>query len=219
MRLPHSMKSKAREQFDAWAATYDRSPLHRFLFLPAYQMLLQELYAWRGANGGPFDLLDVGCGTGSFNAMLAESSIQARVVGLDFCPPMCEIAARKASTAGIDRRVHYAAGDSEHLPFADAAFDVVTCSHSFHHYPHQQAVVLEMRRVLRPGGQLLLIDGFRDNIIGWVVFDVIITAVEKQVFHAPWSTIHGYLETAGFREIRRRKFNFWFPTLLTAGTA
>jgi hypothetical protein len=65
----------------------------------------------------------------------------------------------------------------------------------------------------------MLIDGFLDNIVGWVVFDVIIAAVEKHVFHAPWSTIHGYFESAGFRDIRRRKFNYWFPLLLTVGTA
>ena len=49
--------------------------------------------------------------------------------------------------------------------------------------------------------------------------DVIIAAVEKEVFHAPWTTIHEYFKTAGFRGIRRRKFNCWFPALLTVGVA
>lgn len=219
MHLPHTMKSRARGRFDAWASTYDRSPLHRFLFVPAYQMLLEELYAWRGLTAGPFDLLDVGCGTGSFNAMLAASPLPARITGLDYSPSMCEIANRKAAAAGLVGHVRYAAGDSEHLPFADASFDAVTCSNSFHHYPHQPAVLTEMRRVLRPGGRLLLIDGFRDNIIGWFVFDVIIAAVEKEVHHAPWSAIHRWFEASGFREIRRRKFSYWFPLLLTVGVA
>lgn len=217
MKLPHSMKSRARSQFEAWAITYDRSLLNRFLFLPSYQIFLEELYSWRGEDGEPFKLLDVGCGTGTFEAMLAASPLNARVVGLDYAPAMCKVAREKARLGKASDRLSYLAADSEHLPFADRSFDVVTCSNSFHHYPHQQNVVMEMRRVLRPGGRLLLIDGFRDNIVGWVTFDVIIGAVEKEVFHAPWSTIHRYFEAAGFRDIRRRKFNYWFPGLLTVG--
>jgi hypothetical protein len=76
-----------------------------------------------------------------------------------------------------------------------------------------------MRRVLRPGGKLMLIDGFRDNIVGWVAFDVIIGHVEQHVHHATWATIHEYFTNAGFQDIRRQKFSFWMPGLLTIGTA
>ncbi len=218
MHLPHHMKRQAKDEFEAWAETYDNSLLHRFMFQPSYRMFLQELQAWRGAITEPFDLLDIGCGTGSLAAMLALSPLPASVVGLDYSPAMCNVADRKARQAHIADGVRFVSADSEHLPFADASFDVVTCSNSFHHYPHQQAVVHDIRRVLRPGGRFMLIDGFRDNIVGWFVFDVIIGAVEKPVFHAPWSTVHMYFETAGFRDIRRRKFNYWFPLLLTIGT-
>lgn len=220
MSSSHRMKHRARHEFEAWARTYDRSLLNHFLFQPSYRIFLEELWTWRSGMTGRFDLLDVGCGTGTFSAMLAASPLEARIVGLDYAPSMCEVAAEKARSAGLDGDApHFVAADSEHLPFADGSFDAITCSNSFHHYPHQQKVITEMRRVLRPGGRLLLIDGFRDNVIGWVVFDVIITAVEKEVFHAPWSTIHGYFQAAGFREIRRRKFNFWFPAFLTVGVA
>lgn len=211
------MKALAKEEFEAWAGTYDRSLLNRFLFGPSYRMFLEELWSWRGGLSESFDLLDVGCGTGTFDAMLAGSPLPARVVGLDYAPAMCKVASEKARHANVSDRVRYVSADSEHLPFADGSFDVVTCSNSFHHYPRQGDVVREFRRVLRPGGRLMLIDGFRDNIIGWIVFDVVITHIEKQVFHAPWSTIHGYFSNAGFREIRRRKFNFWMPLLLTVG--
>ena len=53
-------------------------------------------------------------------------------------------------------------GDSERLPFATGSFDFVTCTNSFHHYPRQNRAVVEMHRVLRPGGRLLIIDGYRD---------------------------------------------------------
>lgn len=219
MSDPQTMKSLARHEFEAWAHTYDRSLLNHFLFRPSYEMFLEELYAWRGNAGEPFDLLDIGCGTGTFHAMLVATSLKARVVGMDYSPAMCEVAANKAEAIEAAGKLHYAAGDSEHLPFADDSFDVVTCSNSFHHYPHQQDVVRDMRRVLRPQGRLMLIDGFRDNIVGWVAFDVIIATVEKQVHHAPWTEVRGYFETAGFREIRHRKFGFWMPLLLTTGVA
>lgn len=219
MSQPSSMKALAKSEFEAWAGTYDRSLLNRFLFQPSYRVFLGELQAWRGGRTEPFDLLDIGCGTGTFDAMLVGSPLSARVVGLDYAEAMCRVGSEKAHHAGVADRLRYVNADSQHLPFADASFDVVTCSNSFHHYPDQQQVVHEMRRVLRPGGRLMLIDGFRDNVVGWVAFDVIIGHVEKEVFHAPWSKIHEYFVSAGFREIRRRKFSFWMPGLLTVGVA
>jgi ubiquinone/menaquinone biosynthesis C-methylase UbiE len=110
-------------------------------------------------------------------------------------------------------------GDSERLPFADASFDVLTCCNSFHHYPHQPAVIREFRRVLRPGGMALLIDGFRDNVVGWVVFDVIVTLAERDVHHAPWSSVRKWFQQAGLRDIRQRKMNVLAPLLITTGFA
>jgi len=211
------MRSQARQEFDSWAGSYDRSLLNRFMFRPSYLAFLEELYVCRKDLPGPFSLLDVGCGTGTFAGMLAATSLPAEIVGLDYSAPMCQVASGKAHQVGLHERVRFVTADSEHLPFADGSFDVVTCSNSFHHYPHQQNVVTEVRRILRPGGRFMLIDGFRDNIVGWVTYDVIIAAVEKHVHHAPWSVIDGYFKTAGFREIRRRKLNFWFPLLLTVG--
>jgi ubiquinone/menaquinone biosynthesis C-methylase UbiE len=219
MSRQNNMKALAKKEFEAWAGTYDRSLLNRFLFQPSYRMFLEELQAWRGGAPEPFDLLDIGCGTGTFDAMLAASPLPARIVGLDYAEAMCQVGSAKAHKLGLSSRICYVNADSQHLPFASRSFDVVTCSNSFHHYPDQQQVVHEMRRVLRPGGRLMLIDGFRDNIIGWIAFDVIIGHVEKEVHHATWSKIHEYFTTAGFRDIRRRKLSFWMPGLLTVGVA
>lgn len=219
MSKAETMRSQARREFDTWAGSYDRSLLNRFMFRPSYLAFLEELYLWRKDTPEPFHLLDVGCGTGTFAGMLAATALPARIVGLDYSAAMCQVAADKARPTGLQDRIRFVTADSEHLPFADGSFDVVTCGNSFHHYPHQQNVVTEVRRILRPGGRFMLIDGFRDNIVGWVTYDVIIAAVEKHVHHAPWSVIDAYFKTAGFREIRRRKLNYWFPLLLTVGVA
>jgi ubiquinone/menaquinone biosynthesis C-methylase UbiE len=213
------MKNQAKTEFDAWARTYDRSLLNHFLFRPAYRISMEETAMWYEDNQRPFRALDIGCGTGSLAALMASSPWPVTSVGMDYSPAMCVEATAKAGRAGHTDDVTFVAGDSEHLPFDDDTFDIVTCSNSFHHYPHQDAVVQEMRRVLAPGGRLILIDGYRDNIIGFVTFDVIIDHVEKNVHHATWSLIHRYFEDAGFTNIRRRKTGFWMPLLATIGDA
>lgn len=211
------MKKKAKHAFEKWADRYDKSLLQHYLFQPSYLVFMEEIARWRLAHPGLFTTLDIGCGTGELASLLARSDWPVLAVGLDYAPNMCIAAAAKVEGAPWADRAQFTAGDSEHLPFADGAFDLVTCSNSFHHYPHQQAVVDEVFRILRPGGMFILIDGFRDNAVGWFVFDVVIAHVEKNVHHAPWSQIDGYFRQTGFKEIRRRKFNVWMPLCATIG--
>jgi ubiquinone/menaquinone biosynthesis C-methylase UbiE len=219
----HAVKDRAQHEFDGWAQSYDRSIVQHLLFQPAYRMLMEDLYRWRKDVPRPFNLLDVGSGTGSWIAMVAGSGLPVdQLVGVDYSLSMCNVACQKAQSAHADG-VAFLRGDAEHLPFADASFDVLTCSHSFHHYPHQAAAVREMRRVLRPGGRLMLIDGFRDNIVGWVLFDVFITrgesTPEAKVYHAPWSVMRQYFIDAGFVDIHQKKEGILAPMFLTVGTA
>ena len=219
IRDARTTKALAKKSFEAWAQTYDHSPLNYFLFRPSYYMLLEELAKWQAPSSRAFDVLDVGCGTGTLVGMIAKSNLPARhVAGLDYAMEMCQQAKTKTAAPHVDRPVQFIHGDSEHLPFADQTFDIVTCANSFHHYPHQLAVVREMRRLIRPGGRLMIIDGFRDNVIGWAVFDVIIASIERSVYHAPWTVMRSYFEEAGFEGIRHRKFNLWFPAFITVGS-
>lgn len=218
-----AVKDRARRQFDNWARRYDRSIVQHLLFQPAYRMLMEELYGWHRDDPRPFDLLDIGSGTGAWIAMVAGSPLPGRrLLGLDYSATMCRLSSEKAKAADIDGP-SFINGDSEHLPFDSHSLDVVTCSHSFHHYPHQADVVREMHRVLRPGGHLLVIDGFRDNVIGWVLYDVFITRGEStpqaKVFHAPWSLMRKLFLDAGFREVHQRKTGVWAPIFITVGIA
>ena len=214
-----TMKSAARREFDGWAETYDRSWINPLFFEPTYRTLLEEIVRWRGDDRTPIAALDIGCGTGTLATLLAGSSLPVHVTALDYTPVMIRLARDKARHAGLLDACTFVRGDAEHLPVESRRFDLVTCSHSFHHYPDQQAAVIEMRRVLRPGGRLMLADAFRDNVIGWFVFDVCVAAVEKAIHHVPWSQVREMFLRAGFRDVRQRKFNWWAPVLLNVGTA
>jgi SAM-dependent methyltransferase len=239
------MRQSARAEFDKWAASYDRSFLNELVFLPTIRACREELARWHGAEAlvgkppvapdGPADgslaasdgdsvvhagyrLLDVGCGTGNLLACLAGDDEARELVGLDFSPEMVRLAGEKFAAHPAAERLRVVHGDAEHLPFEAGAFDALCCCHSFHHYPHQAAVIREFWRVLRPGGLLILIDGFRDNVVGWIVFDVAVALVERHVHHAAWSEIRRWVEEAGFARLTQRKLNVLAPLLVNVAT-
>ncbi len=219
MQDSQQTKDRAKHFFGSWAGSYDRSLLNFFLFEPSCFVFLEELVRFQQDHAQPFDVLDIGCGTGTLLDLMRSSNLQVgQLAGLDYTMEMCVLARSKCRNVESSQFPSILHADSERLPFADASFDVITCGHSFHHYPRQAAVVREFRRVLRSGGRLMLIDGFRDNAVGWVVYDVIIASIEKSVHHASWSLMRKYFQEAGLVDVTHRKFNFWFPAFLTMGT-
>jgi ubiquinone/menaquinone biosynthesis C-methylase UbiE len=125
-------------------------------------------------------------------------------------------AGRWQQLAGVVQPVQ---GDSERMPFATNTFDFVTCANSFHHYPHQDRAVAEMHRVLRPGGRLLLIDGYRDAPWGWFIYDVCVAGVEGSVHHASARRFRDLFGQAGLGPIVQRVFRGPAPFLLTEAIA
>nr|WP_240948409.1 class I SAM-dependent methyltransferase [Planosporangium mesophilum] len=99
------------------------------------------------------DVLDVAIGTG-LNLPHYPSGV--RLTGVDLSPAMLAAAAKRAADLGLT--VALSQADAEHLPFDDASFDTVVCTLSLCSVADDRATIAEMRRVLRPGGQLLLLD-------------------------------------------------------------
>ena len=113
----------------------------------------------------PFvDVLDVGCGTGAVIELLHEKYPDARYAGLDLTPAMVETASAK----GLEN-CKFVVGDAEDLPFAEASFDAVLSSNSFHHYPNPDAFFAGTLRVLRPGGRLILRDYTSNDFVVWLM--------------------------------------------------
>jgi len=208
--MNHKLKRRAHVEFSDWAATYDGHWLNRFLFEPSHAMLLEEL-----GGVSPGRALDVGCGTGELANRLARRGWT--VVGLDLCETMVHRAWHKLN--GNADCVCLTVADSERLPFGTGSFDVVTCANSFHHYPHQETVVRELYRVLRPGGRLFLLDGWPDHFLGRVIYDLVITRVEGgDVRHRGARYLEAVFKRAGFRHVSQRRTYSFFPILLTRGT-
>ena len=95
-------------------------------------------------------VLDVACGTGVVAITAARAG--ARVTALDLTPELLERARENAQLASLD--VGFREGDAEHLPFDDAAFDVVLSQYGHMFAPRPDVVVSEMLRVLKPSGTI-----------------------------------------------------------------
>ena len=110
------------------------------------------------------DLLDCGCGTGPMISLLYEKDQDKHYTGLDITPRMIEVGKSK-NLSGVD----WVVGDCENLPFEENSFDAIICSNSFHHYPNPQKFFDSVKKVLRPGGRLILQDYTAPKIILWLM--------------------------------------------------
>ena len=112
---------------------------------------------WLGARAHG-RILEVAIGTGR---NLPHYAADAIVTGVELSPAMLAIAEHRASELG--REVDLRTGDAEHLPFDGDSFDTVVCALSLCTIPDPVAAIGEMKRVLVPGGRLLLLDHIRST--------------------------------------------------------
>jgi ubiquinone/menaquinone biosynthesis C-methylase UbiE len=138
------------EQFDPQAAAYLTSPVHA-----AGADLATAVSRVRGLTPAPGEALDVGCGAGHLSFALAP-----HVHRITACDPSDSMLATVRVTAAErgHSSIETVQGRAEHLPFADARFDLVCSRYSAHHWLDLPAALRQMRRVLAPGGWLVLID-------------------------------------------------------------
>lgn len=99
--------------------------------------------------------LDIATGTG--HTALALAPHVARVVGIDLTPEMLAEAEQLRAARGA-ANVTFRLGDVHHLPFEDASLDLVTCRRAAHHFSDIALALREIRRVLRPGGRVVIDD-------------------------------------------------------------
>ena len=116
-------------------------------------------------------LVDVGCGPGYLIAKIAESVPTLHIIGVDVSDEMMTAASRNLASLGLGERVEFRKGDSSHLPFENDSLDNVVSTFSLHHWADPASAFREITRVLKPGGQFLLMDFRRDSrrLFYWLI--------------------------------------------------
>jgi ubiquinone/menaquinone biosynthesis C-methylase UbiE len=147
--MPHSHDAG---RFDRWAKTYDRHWMQRVIFEPVQETVL-TLAAQEVAR--PATILDVGCGTGRLLRSAEARFPGATLLGVDAAPEMVKqaVASRPAGSA-----IRFQQATAEELPFPNQEFALVFSTLTFHHWRDQDQGMLEVARVLAPGGRWLLAD-------------------------------------------------------------
>jgi ubiquinone/menaquinone biosynthesis C-methylase UbiE len=150
-------------RFGRWAASYDRSALQRLVFAPVQELTLREAAA---ALPAPRAILDIGCGTGLLLRQAAHRFESSELTGIDAAEEMIRVA---QSSAPERDPVRFLQATAEELPFADASFDLVVTTMSFHHWADQARALHEVRRVLVAGGLFVLTDAVPVGWLRWVL--------------------------------------------------
>lgn len=106
-----------------------------------------------GPGGGR--ILEVGVGTG---ISLSYYSANCRVTGIDISEEMLEVARQRVAQEGLGHVERLDLMDAEHLAFPDACFDVVVAQYVVNTVPNPEAALDEFLRVLKPGGELVIVN-------------------------------------------------------------
>jgi ubiquinone/menaquinone biosynthesis C-methylase UbiE len=157
--MPKTVSEETERLKRLWereAPTYDRRMgfFERVLFGDGREWVCSR------ASG---EVLEVAVGTGRNLPFHPE---EVRLTAIDLSPAMLEIARKRADELGVDSDLRE--GDAQELPFPDASFDTVVCTLSLCNIPNDRRAIAQMKRVLRPGGRLLLLDHVRASSKVWL---------------------------------------------------
>jgi ubiquinone/menaquinone biosynthesis C-methylase UbiE len=196
---------RLRRYWDKHAHNYDKQMAfwERRLFGDGRQWVCAQ------ATG---DVLEVAIGTGR-NLPYYPPGI--RLTGVDFSPAMLQLARRQADQLG--RTVDLRLGDAQTMQLPDASFDTVVCTCSLCAIPDQRRAIAEMRRVLRPGGRLLLLDHVagatrRVRAVQWLLERVTRPLNEEHLLRRPLLQV----QAEGFQIERAERFKLGIVERLAA---
>lgn len=158
-------------------------------------------------------IADLGAGEGMISQLLARRA--QHVWCVDNSPRMVEVGTELARRNGLEN-LRYVLGDIEAVPLDDASVDLAILSQALHHAQHPQKAVEEAHRILRPGGQLVVLDLKAHNF-----------EQARELYADLWlgfkeSALHQFLKRAGFQHVEvtvvsRESEPPHFETLLATG--
>lgn len=229
---------RVRQMFDRIAPTYDR--LNHLLSLGIdrrwRRKAVDSLGRFFPSEAGEGLILDVATGTGDFAMLLAERLRPRHITGADISEGMMDVGRRKVREAGLQDIISFEHGDCMALSLSDDTFDAVTSAYGVRNFPDLDQGLREMRRVLKPGGHLLIVEltpppRFPMKQMFWLYAHVVMPIIGRLVSHdssaytyLPASmeafpqaeAMEGILKRAGFAEVEWRRFTFGISTMYLA---
>lgn len=147
-------KEQVKQMFDTISGTYDG--LNRVISfgidIKWRKRIVQQL-----AKRSPKTILDIATGTGDLAIALTGTGAE-KIVGLDLSPGMLEVGRAKVAEKNLGGTIEMVLGDGEALPYGEGSFDAVTVAFGVRNFEDLEKGLSEIHRVLRPGGQLLVLE-------------------------------------------------------------
>ncbi len=200
-------EARVRQKYNRLAAVYDRR-WNRYV-----TETLEFLKVWVALS--PTEkVLDIACGTGEFEPIVLGENRRQQMVGVDISEEMLAIAQQKLN--GFPN-VCLTLSSASSLPFADGSFDVVVSANAFHYFDDPASALLEMRRVLKPNGRLVILDWCRD-FLTCQILDVLLKLIDPSRRSCyTQKEFHNLLTARGFAIDSAKKVRFgWFWGLTIA---
>lgn len=145
-----------RSMFSRIAGRYD---VANHLLSGGVDFWWRRVLVRRVHDAAPRDVLDLATGSGDVAFALADGLPPGvHVVGMDFCQPMLDEAVKKRAASARWQAIDFRQGDGMALPLDDAQFDALTISFGLRNMADRHKSLSEMRRVLRPGGRLFVLE-------------------------------------------------------------
>jgi demethylmenaquinone methyltransferase / 2-methoxy-6-polyprenyl-1,4-benzoquinol methylase len=156
-----SKKAQVEQMFDKIAPKYDL--LNRVLSLGIDISWRKKALSYLKPLQ-PQHMLDVATGTADVAIMAAKMLQPKHIFGIDIANQMLDFGRQKISQQALSEVITLETGDSEQLRFADNTFDAVTVAFGVRNFEHLQRGLSEMQRVLRPGGQVVILEFSKPHI-------------------------------------------------------
>lgn len=192
-RTPGSA-DRVRRAYDRLAGRYD-ARWRRYVDASVREVLVRST-PLPGAR-----ILDVGCGTGILLNALEQRDPGARLAGVDVSRGM--LARARARLASGTTLVQ---ADGFRLPFGPGTFGGAVSTSALHFHPRPQRILEELRRVVTPGGEVVLVDWCRDHPATFVADLWLRVADPAHARTLSRAELEGILAASGFREVRVERF-------------
>jgi ubiquinone/menaquinone biosynthesis C-methylase UbiE len=203
------METIVRQQYNQMATIYDR------LWSRYVCKSLSFLKDWAQLDP-TYTVLDVACGTGTFEQLILLEQPTQKIVGVDLSEKMLEIAEKKCRSYP---NVSFGQASATALPFDDRSFDRVVSASALHYFENSTTALLEMKRVLKPAGEVIILDWCKDDWLCWI-YDFVLKRFDRA--HQRCYTqaeFHQLLSETGFQIHRSTRFRIGWAWELMIATA